>query len=80
MNELATVPPNHDRSPNNEQHTRQLFLLPQDYFMSEMNVPALTVVGVEGLFGCIALFAAILPIAQVPHLQQNFTHVRLFEE
>jgi hypothetical protein len=33
--------------------------------MSEMDVPALTIVGVEGLFGCIALFGCILPIAQV---------------
>jgi hypothetical protein len=37
----------------------------QDYFMSEMDVPALTIVGMEGLFGCIALFGCILPIAQV---------------
>lgn len=34
--------------------------------MSEMDIPALTIVGMEGLFGCIALFGCILPIAQVP--------------
>lgn len=33
--------------------------------MSEMDIPALTIVGMEGLFGCIALFGCILPIAQV---------------
>lgn len=33
--------------------------------MSEMDVPALTIVGMEGLFGCITLFGCILPIAQV---------------
>ena len=32
--------------------------------MSEMDIPALTIVGMEGLFGCLALFGCILPIAQ----------------
>jgi hypothetical protein len=32
--------------------------------MSEMDIPALTIVGMEGLFGCVALFGCILPIAQ----------------
>jgi len=47
------------------QATQSAQCVAEDYFMSEMNIPALTVVGVEGLFGSIALFGAILPIAQV---------------
>jgi drug/metabolite transporter (DMT)-like permease len=46
------------------QATQSAQCVAEDYFMSEMDIPALTVVGVEGLFGSIVLFGAILPIAQ----------------
>ncbi len=38
----------------------------QAYFMLEIHIPALMVVGLEGVLGCAALFLALLPIAQVP--------------
>lgn len=36
----------------------------EDYFMSEMTVPPLKIVGYEGLFGTIAMAAVLMPIAQ----------------
>lgn len=51
--------------PGRLQATQSAQCVAEDYFMSEMDIPALTVVGVEGLFGSIALFGAILPLAQV---------------
>jgi drug/metabolite transporter (DMT)-like permease len=46
------------------QATQSAQCVAEDFFMSEMDIPALTIVGMEGLFGCIALFGCILPIAQ----------------
>lgn len=46
------------------QATQSAQCVAEDYMMSHMSVPALTVVGVEGLFGTVTLLAVILPIAQ----------------
>lgn len=56
------------------QATQSAQCVAEDYMMSEMNVPALTVVGIEGLFGTVALFAVILPIAQVIPLPAPSSH------
>lgn len=47
------------------QATQSAQCVAEDYFMSEIGVPAMTVVGIEGLFGSIALFGVLLPLAQI---------------
>mmetsp|Transcript_1788 Transcript_1788/g.5204 ORF Transcript_1788/g.5204 Transcript_1788/m.5204 type:complete len:487 (-) Transcript_1788:640-2100(-) len=47
------------------QATQSAQCVAEDYMMSEMSIPPLTVVGIEGLFGSIVLFGIILPVAQV---------------